>query len=118
MGDAQEMANQLDVVIDNYEPEPMVNQPSAMEDKPPKLKTGFDITPEKWFDMSKPAQRNFIYNETVNRNSQNVRFYGRERRKWDIMTPTERKNALAQVRTELERRLNYLLKKELKEEDN
>ena len=55
--------------------------------------------------MSKPAQRNFIMDEAVNRNSETIEFNGLQRRKWDAMTPTERKNELAKVRNELEREL-------------
>ena len=55
--------------------------------------------------MSKPAQRNFIMDEAVKRNSETVEMNGRQRRKWDTMTPTERKNELAQVRNELGREL-------------
>jgi len=60
-----------------------------------------EITVDEWSDMSKPAQNNFIYSEAIFRNSQKVEFNGRQRRKWDIMTPTERKNELAKVRNEL-----------------
>jgi hypothetical protein len=61
----------------------------------------FEITVNEWNDMSKPAQRNFIMDEAVNRNSETIEFNGRQRRKWDTMTPTERKNELAKVRNEL-----------------
>ena len=60
-----------------------------------------EITVDEWSDMSKPARNNFIYSEAIFRNSQKVEFNGRQRRKWDIMTPTERKNELAKVRNEL-----------------
>ena len=60
-----------------------------------------EITVDEWSDMSKPAQRNFIMDEAVNRNSETVELNGRQRRKWDTMTPTERKNELAKVRNEL-----------------
>jgi hypothetical protein len=55
--------------------------------------------------MSKPQKRNFIINEAVNRHSETVEFNGRQRKKWEIMTPTDRQNELAQVRNELERQL-------------
>lgn len=61
----------------------------------------FEITVNEWNDMSKPAQRNFIMDEAVNRNSETIEFNGRQRRKWDTMTPTERKNELSKVRSEL-----------------
>jgi hypothetical protein len=63
--------------------------------------TTIEITVDEWSDMSKSAQRNFIMDEAVNRNSETVEFNGRQRRKWDTMTPTERKNELAKVRNEL-----------------
>jgi len=63
--------------------------------------TTIEITVDEWSDMSKPAQRNFIMDEAVNRNSETVEFNGSQRRKWDTMTPTERKNELAKVRNEL-----------------
>ncbi len=65
----------------------------------------FEITVKEWSDMSMPAQRNFIMDEAVKRNSETVEMNGRQRRKWDTMTPTERKNELAQVRNELGREL-------------
>jgi hypothetical protein len=43
--------------------------------------------------------------EAVNRNSETIEFNGRQRRKWDTMTPTERKNELVKVRNELARQL-------------
>jgi hypothetical protein len=65
----------------------------------------FNITIEEWSDMSKPAKRNFIINEAVNRHSETVEFNGRERKKWEIMTPTDRQNELAKVRNEIGRQL-------------
>jgi hypothetical protein len=111
-GTEQEMANQLDVVIDNYEPAPTQNldpvgcQPtstarSIFEDFPAPTEPTIEITINEWSDMSKPAQRNFIMDEAVNRNSETIEFNGLQRRKWDTMTPTERKNELAKVRNEL-----------------
>jgi len=115
VGTEQEMANQLDVVIDNYEPAPTQGPaptpgafvrtddegvPVAADPLPT-----IDITINEWSDMSKPAQRNFIMDEAVNRNSETIEFNGRQRRKWDTMTPTERKNELAKVRNELGREL-------------
>ena len=64
-----------------------------------------NITIEEWSDMSKPAKRNFIINEAVNRHSETVEFNGRERKKWEIMTPTDRQNELAKVRNEIGRQL-------------
>jgi hypothetical protein len=114
-GTEQEMANQLDVVIDaidNYERtqgDPVVQPPvparSIFEDFPAPKEPTFKITINEWSDMSKPAQRNFIMDEAVNRNSETIEFNGLQRRKWDAMTPTERKNELAKVRNELEREL-------------
>lgn len=63
----------------------------------------FDITVEEWSDMSKPAQRNYINDEAIRRNSETIEFNGRQRRKWDTMTPTERRSELTKVRNELGR---------------
>jgi hypothetical protein len=110
--DEQKMADQLDGVIDNYEPAP--TQGPAAPDLPAgefvrpesvNAEPKFNITIEEWSDMSKPQKRNFIINEAVNRHSETVEFNGRQRKKWEIMTPTDRQNELAQVRNELERQL-------------
>jgi hypothetical protein len=110
------MANQLDVVIDNYEPAPTQNLAAPegvgtydqgtvagkfVRPQGSTAETTIEITVDEWSDMSKSAQRNFIMDEAVNRNSETVEFNGRQRRKWDTMTPTERKNELAKVRNEL-----------------
>jgi len=63
----------------------------------------FEITIEEWQEMNMPQKRNWINDEAVRRNSETVEMNGRQRRKWDIMTPTERKNELAKVRNELGR---------------
>jgi hypothetical protein len=110
--DEQKMADQLDGVIDNYEPAP--TQGPAAPDLPAgefvrpesvNPEPTFEITVKEWSDMSKPAKRNFIMDEAVKRNSETVEMNGRQRRKWDTMTPTERKNELAKVRNELGRQL-------------
>ena len=59
------------------------------------------FTVDKWNDMNKQEQRNLIYNEAKWRDRREVEFNGRKRARWDIMTPTERKNALAEIRKEL-----------------
>ena len=111
----QEYASMTDAIIDNYEPAPTQGPaprsgafvrtddegvPVAADPLPT-----IDITINEWSDMSKPAQRNFIMDEAVNRNSETIEFNGRQRRKWDTMTPTERNNELAKVRKELARQL-------------
>ena len=115
-GTEQEMANQLDAVIDNYEAEPgaMVNQPPApvrsfMEDNPPPTPPQIKITIEEWKDMSLPQQRNFIIEEATTRNSEDIEYNGRQRRKWDTLTPKERSAEIRKVRRELERILNIKL---------
>ena len=118
-GTEQEMANQLDAVIDNYEPAPMVNQPPApsrsfMEDNPPPRKKRFDITAEEWNDMTKIARRNYIYDQAVKRNStgvnakinvQDSRGNWTYRTRWENLKPEQRKNVLIKVRKELGREL-------------
>jgi hypothetical protein len=63
------------------------------------------FTVDKWNDMNKQEQRNLIYNEAKWRDRREVEFNGRKRARWDIMTPTERKNALAEIRKELRLKL-------------
>ena len=105
MADQQEMANQLDVVIDNYEPEPKQGpapksgayvRPDAATPEPT-----IEMTVDEWSDMSKPQRRDFIIDGTVNRHSEIVEFNGRQRKKWEIMTPKDRQNELAKFRNEL-----------------
>jgi hypothetical protein len=71
----------------------------------PAMHLSREITPRDWNDMSKQEQRNFIYNEAKWRDRGKVEFNGRQRIRWDIMTPTERKNALAEIRKELRLKL-------------
>jgi hypothetical protein len=114
----QEYAGMTDAITDDYEPAP----PQGAAPDPGSFVTDdegvtspvgpvadplptIDITIKEWSDMSKPAQRNFIMDEAVNRNSETIELNGRQRRKWDTMTPTERKNELSKVRNELARQL-------------
>jgi hypothetical protein len=71
----------------------------------PAMHLSREITPRDWNDMSKQEQRNFIYDEAKWRDRGKVEFNGRQRIRWDIMTPTERKNALAEIRKELRLKL-------------
>jgi hypothetical protein len=59
--------------------------------------------------MNLPQQRNFIIEEATKRNSESVEYNGRERRKWDTLTPKQRSAEIRKVRKELERELNIKL---------
>ena len=81
----------------------MVNQPPApvrshMEDNPPPTPPQIKITIEEWKDMSLPQQRNFIIEEATTRNSEDIEYNGRQRRKWDTLTPKERSAEIRKVR--------------------
>jgi len=65
----------------------------------------FDITIEEWDKMSKPQKRNFIIDEAENRHSEMVEFNGRQRVKFEIMTPKDRQAEMRRVRKELGRQL-------------
>ena len=65
----------------------------------------FDITIEEWNKMSKPQKRNFIIDEAENRHSEMVEFNGRQRVKFEIMTPKDRQAEMRRVRKELGRQL-------------
>jgi hypothetical protein len=71
----------------------------------PAMHLSREITPRDWNDMSKQEQRNFIYDEVTYRNRYPVEFNGRQRTEWEIMTPTERKNEIAEIRKELRLKL-------------
>jgi len=71
----------------------------------PAMHLSREITPRDWNDMSKQEQRNFIYDEVTYRNRYPVEFNGRQRTEWEIMTPTERKNEIAEIRNELRLKL-------------
>jgi hypothetical protein len=93
---------------------PPVNQPPApvrsfMEDNPPPAPKQIEISIEEWKDMNLPQQRNFIIEEATKRNSESVEYNGRERRKWDTLTPKQRSAEIRKVRKELERELNIKL---------
>ncbi len=65
----------------------------------------FDITIEEWNKMSKPQKRNFIIDEAENRHSEIVEFNGKQRVKFEIMTPKDRQAEMRRVRKELGRQL-------------
>ncbi len=110
--DFSEDVSALDAI--EVEQGPMVNQPPApvrsfMEDNPPPAPKQIEISIEEWKDMNLPQQRNFIIEEATKRNSESVEYNGRERRKWDTLTPKQRSAEIRKVRQELERLLNIKL---------
>ena len=88
---------------------PVVQPPaparSIFEDFPTPKEPTFDVTAESWEEMSSPQQRIFIEEEAVKRNSETVEMNGRQRRKWDTLTPKQRNSELNKVRNELGRQL-------------
>ena len=89
--------------------EPVVQPPaparSIFEDFPAPKEPAFNITAESWEEMSSPQQRIFIEEEAIKRNSETVEMNGRQRRKWDTLTPKQRNSELNKVRNELGRQL-------------
>ena len=99
-------------VLSQLEPDqgaPVVQPPaparSIFEDFPTPKEPTFDVTAESWEEMSSPQQRIFIEEEAVKRNSETVEMNGRQRRKWDTLTPKQRNSELNKVRNELGRQL-------------
>lgn len=99
-------------VLSQLEPNqgaPVVQPPaparSIFEDFPTPKEPTFDVTAESWEEMSSPQQRIFIEEEAVKRNSETVEMNGRQRRKWDTLTPKQRNSELNKVRNELGRQL-------------
>ena len=89
--------------------EPVVQPPaparSIFEDFPAPKEPAFNLTAESWEEMSSPQQRIFIEEEAIKRNSETVEMNGRQRRKWDTLTPKQRNSELNKVRNELGRQL-------------